>query len=136
MHLRFKAAPCEVLVCELIGTQELLFGPILVGDGRDEVGIVDVEYDKVSMASSGRDGEASGLIGVDLARDLVGGHVDQVSHDVVGFLGDHLLSFVVGKEWDWFECGASASLTLACLVHVSLGSSVVDGDVAASPFCG
>ncbi len=88
------------------------------------------------MALGGREGETSGLIGVDLARDLVGGvHVDQVGHSIVGFLGDDLNCVIVGKVCGWFECRVGGALALSCLVHVSLGFGIVDGDVSASFFC-
>ena len=83
------------------------------------------------MALGGRDGEASCLIGVELACDLLCGHVNQVGHGVVRFLGGDLLGVVGGEG-----CKVCAPLALACLVHVSLGCGIIDGDVATSAFCG
>ncbi len=59
------------------------------------------------------------LVAVDLTRDVMGLHEDEVAHGVGGFLQR-------GSRW----LDQRGSLALLGLVHVTLGGGVVDGDVS------
>jgi hypothetical protein len=58
--------------------KEFFFGAVFDGNGRNEVGITDVEDDEVCVAAVGRDWEAAHLIGEYLPCDLVDDHEDEV----------------------------------------------------------
>jgi hypothetical protein len=59
----FEPSVGKIFVCDLVGTEEFLFCSILDGNGGNEIGVVDVEYNKVCVTAVRRDGEASSLIG-------------------------------------------------------------------------
>ncbi len=63
VEARFEAPGGEIIVSDLVGVKEFFFRPIFDGNGSDEVGIVDIEDDQVSVAAVRRDGETSSLIG-------------------------------------------------------------------------
>ncbi len=116
------------MTCRL---EEAFLCPILDGHGGDEVGIVNVKYDKVHMASVGCDWKTPGLIGVQMAGGFMGGHVHHVGSDVVGCLRGYV-DVVIGKDGR----GSGAPLALPGLVHVAFGCRVIDGDVAMNLCCG
>ncbi len=128
---RFEAASSERIVCRHVGAKKLFLGPILDGHEGDEVGVINVKYDKVSVASVGRDWKTPCLISVQVAGGFMGCHVHQIGSDVAGcWCGD--VDAVVGKDGS----GVGAPLALPGLVHVAFGCRIVDGDVATNACCG
>ncbi len=63
MQLWFEAPAEQILVRDLIGTEEFFLGAILDGNGSNKVGSLNVENYKVGVASVGCDGEAPSLVG-------------------------------------------------------------------------
>ncbi len=63
VELRFESSTGQILVRDLVGSEEFFFGVVFDGNGRNEVGVIDVEDDKVCVAVVGRDWEAARLIG-------------------------------------------------------------------------
>jgi hypothetical protein len=78
VQLWFEAPAGQVLVGDLIGVEEFFLSAILDGNRRNKVGIVNVENDKVSVASVGCDGEAAGLVGEHHSSDVVDGHENKI----------------------------------------------------------
>ncbi len=78
VELQFESLTRQILVRDLVGLEEFFFGAVFDGNGHDEVGIIDVEDDKVCLAAVGRDWEAARLIGEYLPCDLVDDHEDEV----------------------------------------------------------
>ena len=74
----FEPSAGKIFVSDLVGAEEFLFGSILDGNGGNEVGVVDVEDNKVCIAAIGGDWEAAGLIGEYHAADVMDVHVDEV----------------------------------------------------------
>jgi hypothetical protein len=78
VELRFESSTRQILVHDLVGLEEFFVGAVFDGNRRDEVGVIDVEDDKVCMATVGRDWEAAHLIGEYFPCDLVDDHEDEV----------------------------------------------------------
>ena len=88
------------------------------------------------MPLVGCDGEVACLILEDLASDVVGVHLDQIGHCIVGFLGNEVNGVFWGRKSDWQLGWLGGPLSLSGLVHVALYGCIVDGDVLACLLCG
>ena len=73
VELRFESLIGQILLRDLVGLEEFFFGAVF-----DEVGIIDLEDDKVCVAVVGRDWEVAHLIGEYLPCDLLDDHEDKV----------------------------------------------------------
>ncbi len=78
VELRFEYSTGQILVRDLVGSEEFFFGAVFDGSGCNEVGVIDVEDDNICVAVVGRDWEAACLIGEYLPCDLVDDHEDKV----------------------------------------------------------
>ncbi len=96
------------------------------------IGVVDVEDNNLYMAAVGCDGEAAGLIGEEVAIDLVDGHEDKMCARVVGFFHG-VIKMVWHLSWHgWIgRTGLGGLDTLVILVHVPHLQFCVDRDLAA-----
>ena len=47
----FESSACKIFVKDFVGTEEFFLHSILYGNGGYEVGIIDVEYDKICIAT-------------------------------------------------------------------------------------
>ena len=135
VEARFEAPGGEIIVSDLVGAKEFFFRPILDGNGSDEVGIVDIEDDQVSVAAVGRDGETSSLIG-----EYPTGGVGECHEDEMGVVycagrrNTFILGVIVGVDEDNGGVAARGrALALASLIHVPLFSCIVDRDMPADP---
>ncbi len=78
VELRFESLTRQILVHDLVGLKEFFFGAVFDGNGRNKVGIINVEDDKVCVAVVGCDWEAARLIGEYLPCDLMDDYEDKV----------------------------------------------------------
>jgi hypothetical protein len=130
---------CEPGVDLTICTKKLFFRAILDGNGANCSGIKYVEDNNICMAAVGRDGEAAGLIGEEVAIDFIDGYETEMCACVMGFLRDILHGVISNvRHPDWLDCwiektGLGGFYTLAILIHVSYFSFYGDRDVAACP---
>jgi hypothetical protein len=88
----------QIFVGNSVGTEEFLFGAILDWDGGNEIGVVDIEDDKISVATVGCDGEAACLVSEEKPNDFVGMHDNKICHCVARFLNDEV-RVVVSDKW-------------------------------------
>ncbi len=78
MQERFEAVESKPGIDLTIGMQKLFFRAILVGNRANCVGVEDVEDSNICIAAVGHGGEAVGLIGEEVAIDLVDGHENKM----------------------------------------------------------
>ena len=74
----FESPGGKITVSDLVGTEVFFLRPIFYGYQSNEVGVINIEDDKVRIASIGRDGEAAGLIGENPTSSVGEGHVDEI----------------------------------------------------------
>ncbi len=74
----------------MICMKKLFFGAILDGNGANRVGVEYVEDNNICVAAVGRDGEATCLIGEEVAIDFIDGHEHEMCAGFVGLLRDIL----------------------------------------------
>ncbi len=133
VELRFESLTGQILVRDLVGLEEFFFGAVFDGNRRNEVGIIDVEDDKVCVATVGRDWEAVCLIGEFLPCALVDDHEDKVCWAFLDVDWKNVVFGVIKGGEGWGASGGGGgcgALTLARLICVTLLGGVVDLDVA------
>ncbi len=135
METWFETSACEIFISDLVGAEEFFFCLILDGNGGNEVGVVDIENDKICVATIGREWELPSLVGEYLSTDVMDDHEDEIG----GFFVDgncwYIIVVVVDivDDGDGWIAERGGSLALAGLIHVSFFGCIVDCDVAAHP---
>ncbi len=83
MEAWFETSGGNIVVCESVGAEEFFLHTILYGNRSDEVGVIDIDDDKICVLAIQCDGESSGLVGEDFSCGVDQVHVDKIGEVIV-----------------------------------------------------